>query len=96
MQRYRTLSVPGDLSIQASQIRCDREANGADRLSPRRSCSKTSQSASPMAPVIVTQIHAAVNRRHVKDQGLFSVRRGRGEDGGGTGTEEKKVYQRLA
>lgn len=53
----------------------------------------------PMAPVIVTQIHAAVNRRHVKDQGLFSVRGG-GWGGGWAGGEQtgtrKKVYQRLA
>lgn len=77
MQRYHMLSVPGDLSIQAAQVRCDRGANGPDRLSPRWSCSKTSQPVNLMAPVIVAQIYAAVNPQDVEDQGLF--------EGGGVG-----------
>lgn len=72
MQRYHTVSVPGELSIQVAQVRCDCEANGADRLSPQWSCSKTSQSMNPMAPVIVALIYAAVNLQDVEDQGLLS------------------------
>lgn len=76
MQRYHTVSVPGDLSIQAAQVRCDCEANGADRLSPHRSCLKTSQSMNPMAPVIVAWIYVAVNLQDVEDQGLLSPAHG--------------------
>lgn len=69
------------------------EANGADRLSARWSCSKASQSANPMAPVIVAQIYGAVKQQEAEDQGVSLYEGGVG-GGGRAGMDEKNKFNR--